>query len=340
MYDRRAVETVWIHKGTEPFGGGNINPLVHMPCIAVGRLHGSRLAPYNRRVQIPTKGMHGRGTCMWKKSSRNRHPRPALRSRAFATLLVLLVPAATCSDVTEPAPGPLTLLTWRSAGTWPHGLWLGEVGTPVPDSIQVEVNDTTHARVPGVVLEWAVVSGGGTVEPRTSITDALGVARAQWTLGDEVGEQRLRVSAPTGDSAWFDAVATPPNPDDWTTVMDVDLVLDPAEIAGTPPDTLTATLTVTNQWTGMMRVRTYDSCLAITRIHDTAGAGVDHFPSGCYAAIWYRFMEPQESIESEWTLVDLALEPGEYTVRAHLHVTGINGDVLELDNPEATLVIR
>lgn len=89
-----------------------------------------------------------------------------------------------------------------------------------------------------------------------------------------------------------------------------------------------------------MRVRTFDSCLAITRIYDTAGAEVDHFPWECYAAIWYRFMEPEGSTNSEWTLDDLCLEPGEYAVRVNLHVTGINGDVRQLDDPEATLVIR
>lgn len=258
----------------------------------------------------------------------------------MVALLAMLLPLGACSDVTEPDPGPLTLLPWLSSGRWPQRVWLGPVGTTIPDSIQVEVNDTTHGVVPGVEMTWTVTAGGGTVSPGTSLTDSAGIARAQWTLGDQVGEQRLRVTAPTGDSAWFDALATPPPPDDWATVLDVALTVDPAGLDATPPDTATAAVTVTNQWTGAVRLTTYNSCLFTAAIYNADGAEVDTFPWGCYSAIWYWLIDPGESVRLEWTAEDLALEPGEYTVRADLHVTRINGDVQELDDPETSLVIR
>ena len=260
--------------------------------------------------------------------------------RILAALLGLLVPLAACSDATEPDPGPLTLLPWPSSGQWPQHIWLGPVGTTIPDSIEVELSDTTRAVVPGVAVTWTVTAGGGTVSPPVSVTDAAGVARSQWTLGDRVGEQRLRVTAPTGASAWYDAIATPPPPDDWAAVLDVALTVDPAELDATPPDTASAAVTITNQWTGAVRLRTYNSCLFNDAIHDADGAEIDTLPWGCYEAIWYWLMEPGESVRMEWTAEELALEPGEYTVRADLHVTGINGHDLELDDPETSLVIR
>lgn len=242
-----------------------------------------------------------------------------------------------CTDVVEPAPGPLTLVIGDSAA--PRLVWLRPVGTAIPDSITVAVTDTADAPVPGIELEWTA-TGGGMVQPLTSITDSAGTARARWTLGDQVGEQWLVVTAPTGDSASANAIATPPPPDDWSAVLDVVLTVAPAELDAAPPDTLTATLAITNQWTGAMRLKTRDTCLAITTIYDAEGTAVEIFSWGCWMMQRYWFVEPGETIRTTWTIDDLALEPGEYTVRADPHLNEINGDPFELADPEATLTVR
>jgi hypothetical protein len=48
--------------------------------------------------------------------------------------------------------------------------------------------------VPGVTVNWAVLTGGGSFSPATSVTGANGVARTRWTLGATPGEQRGRAT--------------------------------------------------------------------------------------------------------------------------------------------------
>ncbi|HEV8263729.1 MAG TPA: hypothetical protein VGQ06_02180 [Gemmatimonadales bacterium] len=66
------------------------------------------------------------------------------------------------------------------------------VGRELPAAITVQVtNAQTLAPLPGVLINWHVVSGGGSVFAGTALTDVLGMARERWTLGPIVGEQAM-----------------------------------------------------------------------------------------------------------------------------------------------------
>jgi hypothetical protein len=65
--------------------------------------------------------------------------------------------------------------------------------TPLPDSIVVRVTDVFEAPKAGVTVNWSVTSGGGSVSPATSVTDANGRAAARWTAG-AAGLQELRAT--------------------------------------------------------------------------------------------------------------------------------------------------
>jgi len=59
----------------------------------------------------------------------------------------------------------------------------GVVGSVVEDSFAVIVRDAAGNPAPGVQVAWAVTSGGGGITSPTT-TDASGVARTQWVLGN------------------------------------------------------------------------------------------------------------------------------------------------------------
>ena len=65
----------------------------------------------------------------------------------------------------------------------------GAAGTVLADSLALRVADKYGNPVPGIDVAWAVASGGGSVSPATSRTDASGVAKARWTLGGATGTQ-------------------------------------------------------------------------------------------------------------------------------------------------------
>jgi hypothetical protein len=84
----------------------------------------------------------------------------------------------------------------------------GMPGTPVADSAAALVRDQYGNPVPGVTVNWAVTSGGGSVSPASSVTNTQGIARARWTLGGSVATpQTLRASAGATMNATFTATA-------------------------------------------------------------------------------------------------------------------------------------
>jgi hypothetical protein len=74
--------------------------------------------------------------------------------------------------------------------------------------LAVRVTATDGAPVAGITVSWAVTSGGGSVSPTTSVTDADGVAETTWTLGPVPGQQTVTATIEGGVSTTFTAIAT------------------------------------------------------------------------------------------------------------------------------------
>ena len=71
----------------------------------------------------------------------------------------------------------------------------GRIGSLLPNPLVVEVTDGAGNVAPGIEVNWSVVTGGGSIAPATSVTDANGMASAGFTLGPAQGEQRAQAQA-------------------------------------------------------------------------------------------------------------------------------------------------
>lgn len=123
-----------------------------------------------------------------------------------AALLSVLVLAA-CGDGGGPTgPNPKDLVIAVQGGDQQ----ISAVSTPLPKPLQVVVT-TGAAKTPvkGVAVTWTV-SGGGTVNPATSVTDSTGVASTTLTLGASAGTVTVTAtfSGNIGPAATFTAEAT------------------------------------------------------------------------------------------------------------------------------------
>jgi hypothetical protein len=126
-------------------------------------------------------------------------------------------------------PAAAALLAW---GSWGCGDLLQEPDTgfaKLPVHIE-EVSGDGQTAAPGAALgeplrvrvltdgepaprlrvEWSVVSGAGTVEPRNSFSDANGIAETRWILGPSEGPQQVRAGVREAMSVPFDATAESP----------------------------------------------------------------------------------------------------------------------------------
>ena len=112
--------------------------------------------------------------------------RPYLRARAAASCLCLLA-ALGCGggDLVLPTDtGPTSVDA--SAGTGQTGT----VGKPLADPIAVKVTDRQGQAVAAVRVAFATDgAAGSSVSPDTVLTDAAGLATAQWVLGSTAGSQ-------------------------------------------------------------------------------------------------------------------------------------------------------
>jgi adhesin/invasin len=84
----------------------------------------------------------------------------------------------------------------------------GQVGTQLGADLVVEVQDHDGNAVSGVTVTWSVTSGGGSVAPASTTTGANGQASTEWTLGSELGNQKVRASAGAAGDVDFEATAT------------------------------------------------------------------------------------------------------------------------------------
>ena len=81
---------------------------------------------------------------------------------------------------------------------------VGPPGRPLPDSVVVQVTDGGGSPIEGVDVAFA---GDGTAEPSSAATDAGGIARTAWTLGEAEGAQTLTAAVVDGPSVQVEATA-------------------------------------------------------------------------------------------------------------------------------------
>lgn len=79
-------------------------------------------------------------------------------------------------------------------------------GHALPDPVSVRIVDEDGQPVWGAMVRFEPEAGIGNAEPGTTATDSLGLASAVWTLGLELGVQRLGVTA-GGATVAFDGTA-------------------------------------------------------------------------------------------------------------------------------------
>ncbi|HEV8399894.1 MAG TPA: hypothetical protein VGQ18_08655 [Gemmatimonadales bacterium] len=80
-------------------------------------------------------------------------------------------------------------------------------GTALAESLAVTVLDQNNAPLAGVNVNFAVLSGGGTVSPGARVTNATGVAKTRRTLGPAAGTQLVTATAGSLAPVQFSAVS-------------------------------------------------------------------------------------------------------------------------------------
>ena len=81
----------------------------------------------------------------------------------------------------------------------------GVVGSQLPNPLMVEVLDARGRAVGGQAVAWSVVSGGGTLTPAVSTTNANGEARTFLRVGAAAGGQRVHATLGSLEPVVFEA---------------------------------------------------------------------------------------------------------------------------------------
>ncbi|HUF35812.1 MAG TPA: Ig-like domain-containing protein [Gemmatimonadales bacterium] len=84
---------------------------------------------------------------------------------------------------------------------------IGAPGTRLAEDLVVSVVDADGNPVVGAAVSWVVTSGGGSLEPATSTTDADGRAATGWVLGPSVGANTAEAVVSGVGRAAFSATA-------------------------------------------------------------------------------------------------------------------------------------
>ncbi|MEO6057086.1 MAG: Ig-like domain repeat protein [Gemmatimonadales bacterium] len=86
------------------------------------------------------------------------------------------------------------------------------VGTSLPEPLVVSARDGDGNAVVGLAVAWVGGSGGGSLTPATSLTDAAGRASTQWTLGSGTGTNTATAVVSGVGTVGFTATALPGTP--------------------------------------------------------------------------------------------------------------------------------
>jgi hypothetical protein len=139
---------------------------------------------------------------MQRHCSADRNPKPALRLVSTATLVLLASIACNGEKIVEP-PVPTTMVANSSTS------FTGVAGSVVSPSPSILVKDQRGEPMAGVMVNFSVLSGGGTVSGASVATDSSGIATAgSWTLGTTAGPNALSASADTLTAVTFTVTGT------------------------------------------------------------------------------------------------------------------------------------
>lgn len=123
---------------------------------------------------------------------------PTLRPSLFLFGAIAL---AGCGGGGGPGPGPTPVIT-KTGGdnqVGPAGQALG--------ALEVTVKDASGNAISGVTVTWSAASGGGSVNPPSSVTGADGKATTTRTLGPGAGSQTTTAGATGATAVTFNHVA-------------------------------------------------------------------------------------------------------------------------------------
>lgn len=136
---------------------------------------------------------------------------------AVALLLAFVLSA--CGDSTEPPPGPTPAAIMAFDGNNQQV----QSASVLPQPLRVRVTDGEAQPVAGITVTWSVVTGGGSVSPTSSVTDATGLAATTFTLGSHAGAQTAQaaVTGLAGSPVVFTASLILSTGDDITLVATV-----------------------------------------------------------------------------------------------------------------------
>lgn len=126
------------------------------------------------------------------------------RIRTMVLAAGVLLPAAmyACGDLLqEPDTGIATRFTITVLSGDDQA---GPSGAALPQPLRARLTSLEAERVERLWVEWVVLEGNGSVEPRNSFTDEEGIAEATWILGTGPVKQRVMARF-DGDSAVFEA---------------------------------------------------------------------------------------------------------------------------------------
>jgi hypothetical protein len=123
----------------------------------------------------------------------------AVRRTPWVLVAALAMSAAACGDqiaAPEATPGPVRMIILAGDAQ------TARPGRELPQPVVVRVVDQAGDPVPNQIVNFRVVSGGGSVYAGAGLTNAQGIAQERWTLGprDNERQQRLEVRAVSSDT--------------------------------------------------------------------------------------------------------------------------------------------
>jgi plastocyanin len=115
----------------------------------------------------------------------------------------LIAFVAGCGGGSGSGPGPTPSQVSKTAGD----NQVGPAGQVLGTSLEVIVKDATGDSLPGITVNWAVASGGGSVNPASSVTGSNGKATTTRTLGPGAGTQTTTATVSGATAVSFSSVS-------------------------------------------------------------------------------------------------------------------------------------